>query len=400
MTVVLQREVVIVEACRTPSGRRTGGLSAMHPSLLLGVTQRAVLERAAVDPEVVDQIVGGCIGQIGAQSANVTRNAWLTAGLPLSVPATTIDSQCGSSQQAAAIASSLIASGAIDVAIACGVENMSMIPIGAATKSGPGRALTRAYFAQYEFLTQFQGAERIAEQWGLTRSELDAYGLESQQRSNRAWDEGRFDAEVVPVDAPVMAEDGKPSDRTIRISRDEGLRHTSLEALAALRPVVAEDGYHTAGTSSQIADQSSAVLLMSGERAGRLGLRPRARVVDHCLVGSDPVLMLTGPIPATQRMLERNDLTVDDIDVFEVNEAFAAVVLAWARELKPDMNRVNPNGGAISIGHALGSTGTRLITTALHELERTSGRYGLITMCCGGGLGTGTLIERLPDGRA
>lgn len=392
---MLQREVVIVEACRTPAGRRNGGLSSMHPTALLGVTQRAVVERSGIEPEIVDQVVCGCIGQIGAQSANVGRNAWLTEGLPLSVPTTTIDSQCGSSQQAAGIAASLIASGAIDTAIACGVENMSMIPIAAATKAGPGRALTKPYFARYEFLTQFQSAERIAEQWGFSRQELDEYGLESQLRANQAWSEGRFHREVVPVDAPVVDETGKPTGDTIRVARDEGLRETSLDALSGLKPVVSPDGYHTAGTSSQIADQSSAVLLTTPSRADELGLRVRARIVDHCLIGSDPVLMLTGPIPATERLLNRNNLSVDDIDVFEINEAFASVVLAWLHELKPDTTRVNPNGGAIALGHALGSTGTRLITTALHELERTRGRYALITMCCGGGLGTGTLIERV-----
>ena len=392
---MLQRDVVIVEACRTPSGRRGGGLSGMHPSLLLGVTQRAVLERAGIDPVIVDQVVCGCIGQVGAQSANVARNAWLTEGLPPSVPATTVDSQCGSSQQAAGIAASFIASGVIDTALACGVESMSMIPIGAATKAGPGRALTKQYFAHYEFLTQFQGAERIAEQWNLTREDLDQFGLESQRRADQAWAEGRFDREIVTVDAPVLGEDGKPSGATVHVDRDEGLRRTTIEALRALKPVVTDDGFHTAGTSSQIADQSSAVLMTTPETADTLGLRARARIVDHCIVGSDPVLMLTGPIPATQLLLERNNLTVDDIDVFEINEAFASVVLAWSRELKPDMDRVNPNGGAIAIGHALGSTGTRLITTAVHELERTGGRYALIAMCCGGGLGTGTLIERV-----
>jgi len=392
---MLQRDVVIVEACRTPSGRRGGGLSGMHPSLLLGVTQRAVLERAGVDPGAIGQVVAGCIGQIGAQSANVARTAWLTAGLPLSVPATTIDSQCGSSQQAAGMAASLIASGVIDTAVACGVESMSMIPIGAATKAGPGRALTRQYFAHYEFLTQFQGAERIAAQWKLSREDLDQFGLRSQTLANRAWAEGHFDREVVPVDAPIPGDDGKPSGQTVHVDRDEGLRATTIDALRALKPLVTEDGYHTAGTSSQIADQSSAVLMMTPEKARSLGLQPRARIVDHCLVGSDPVLMLTGPIPATRLLLERNGLTAGDIDVFEINEAFAAVVLAWADDIKPDPDRVNPNGGAIAIGHALGSTGTRLLTTALHELERTDGRYALITMCCGGGLGTGTLIERI-----
>ena len=392
---MLQRDVVIVDGCRTPSARRNGGLSGLHPSELLGVSQRAVLERVGADPAMVDQVVCGCISQSGAQSYNIGRTAWLAAGLPITVPATTVDSQCGSSQQAAGLAASLVASGAVDVAMACGVENMSMLPIGASTRAGPGRALTKAYFERYEFIDQFEAGERIAAKWGLTRRELDEFGLESQRRAKRAWAEGRFDREVVPVDAPVLGEDGKPTGHLRHVARDEGLRDTSLEALAALEPVVREDGYHTAGTSSQIADQSSAVLMMTAERAAGLGLRARARVVDHCLVGTDPVLKLTGPIDATQLLLERNDMTIDALDIIEINEAFASIVLAWAREVKPDMDKVNPNGGAIAIGHALGSTGTRLITTALHELERSDGEWALVTMCCGGGLGTGTLIQRM-----
>jgi acetyl-CoA C-acetyltransferase len=366
----------------------------VHPSDLLGVTLREAIERSGIDPGTVDQVVGGCIGQSGAQSFNVARTAWLAAGLPMSVAATTVDSQCGSSQQAAGFAASLVASGAIDVALACGVESMSLVPIGASTAAGPGRALARSYFEKYEFVSQFEAGERIADKWGISRSECDELGLQSQKRAARAWEEGRFDREVVAVDAPVPGEDGKPTGVTRHVERDEGLRDTSMEALAALKPVARPNGVHTAGNSSQIADQSSAVLMASAQRADELGLRARARVVDHCLVGVDPVMMLTGPIDVTHRLLQRNGLTIGDLDVIEVNEAFASVVLAWARELQPDMSRVNPNGGAIAIGHALGSTGTRLITTALHELERGDGEWALVTMCCGGGLGTGTLLQR------
>jgi acetyl-CoA C-acetyltransferase len=388
---MLARDVMIVDACRTPQGRRGGGLSTLHPADLLGITQREVVDRTGIDPAAIDQVVGGCISQSGAQSFNVTRTAWLAAGLPISTPATTVDSQCGSSQQALGFAASLIASGAIDVAMACGVESMSLVPIGSSTSAGPGRALTPSYFERFERTSQFEGAERIAEKWGITREECDAFGLSSQQRAAAAWAAGAFDGEVVAVDAPLLGEDGKPTGETRRVARDEGLRETSMEKLAALKPVAREDGVHTAGNSSQIADQSSAVILA----AAGSGLPERARIVDHCLVGVDPVLMLTGPIPATQKLLERNGLTVGDIDVFEINEAFASVVLAWARELSPDMDRVNPSGGAIAIGHALGSTGTRLITTAVNELERSDGEWALVTMCCGGGLGTGTLIQRV-----
>jgi acetyl-CoA C-acetyltransferase len=311
--------------------------------------------------------------------------------LPQSVAATTVDSQCGSSQQALALAASLIGSGSIDVAIACGVENMSLIPIGASTEAGPGRALTRRYFEHYEFISQFEAGERIAENWGISREECDELGLMSQQRAARAWDEGRMKSEVIGV--PVQHTNEAGDDEIVVHVRDEGLRETSMEALRQLKPVVRADGVHTAGNSSQIADQASAVLLVAADRLESLGLHGRAVVVDHCLVGVDPVMMLTGPIDATQHLLRKNGLTMSDMDLVEINEAFASVVLSWARELEPDMERVNVNGGAIAIGHALGSTGTRLIGAAVNELERSGGRRALVTMCCGGGLGTGTLLE-------
>ncbi|MDQ1397471.1 MAG: acetyl-CoA C-acetyltransferase [Acidimicrobiaceae bacterium] len=367
----------------------------MHAADLLGAVQKAVIERAGIDPGAVDQIVGGCVSQVGEQSFNIARTAWLSAGLPLTVAATTVDSQCGSSQQGANMAAGLIASGAIDIALACGVESMSRIPLGSNTKNGPGRAIPKSYFGQYEFTSQFEGAERIAEKWGITRQDTDAFGLQSQQRAAQAWAEGRYDREVLPIDAPDVDEEGKPVGTTHQVARDEGLRETSMEKLATLKPVAREDGVHTAGTSSQISDGAAAVLLMSAEKAAALGLKARARIVSQCLVGVDPVLMLTGPIDATHKILERTGRTMADIDTVEINEAFASVVLAWERELKPDMSKVNPNGGAIAIGHPVGCTGARLITTALHELERTDGTTGLITMCCGGGLGTGTLIERM-----
>jgi len=388
-------DVVIVEAARSPIGRRGGGLSTVHPADLLGTVQRAVIDRAGLDPGQVEQVMGGCVTAVGEQSFNIARTAWLTAGLPLTVPATTVDSQCGSSQQATNLAAGLIASGAVDVAIACGVESMSRIPLGSNTQAGPGRAIPKSYFGRYEFTSQFEGAERIAEKWGITRADTDALGLVSQQRAGRAWQEARFEREVVPIDAPDLGEDGKPTGTTHRVARDEGLRETSLEKLGTLKPVAREDGVHTAGTSSQISDGAAAVLLMSADKARALGLRPRARIAHQCLVGVDPVLMLTGPIDATHRIFERSGLSMSDVDTIEINEAFASVVLAWDRELKPDMETVNPNGGAIALGHPVGCTGARLVTTAVHELERTDATTALVTMCCGGGLGTGTLIERI-----
>jgi acetyl-CoA C-acetyltransferase len=329
------------------------------------------------------------------QAFNITRTAWLAAGLPISAAATTVDSQCGSSQQATNMATSLVASGVVDVAVACGVELMSRVPMGSSLSEGVGKAVPKSYFQRYEWTTQFEGAERIADKWGITRAETDHLGVESQARAARAWSEGRFDTQIVPVDAPDLGDDGKPTGTSHRVDRDEGLRETTLEGLAGLKAVARPDGVHTAGSSSQISDAAAAVLVMSRAKADALGLKPRARVVDTCLVGSDPVLMLTGPIDATHRLLERNGMTMNDIDLTEINEAFASVVLAWERELNPDHDTVNPNGGAIALGHALGSTGAVLITKALHELERTDGTNALVTMCCGGGLGTGTILQRI-----
>jgi acetyl-CoA C-acetyltransferase len=388
-------EVVVIEAVRTPIGRRNGGLSTFHSADLLATVQKEVLERSGIDPTEVEQVVGGCISQVGMQSFNVTRNAWLIAGLPIETAATTIDSQCGSSQQAFNVATALLASGVVDVAVACGVENMSRVPMGSSLGQGVGKSIPRSYWQRFEYTSQFEAAERIAEAWSITREEADRLGLESQERARRAWAEGRFSTQVLEVDAPELDADGKPTGSTHRVDRDEGPRETSLEALSVLKPVARPDGIHTAGTSSQISDAASAVLLTTKNRADELGLRPRARVVDSCLVGSDPVLMLTGPIPATQRLLRRTGMTMSDIDLVEINEAFASVVLAWERELKPDHEWVNPNGGAIAMGHALGSTGSVLVTKALHEMERSDLSTALVTMCCGGGLATGTLLERL-----
>jgi acetyl-CoA C-acetyltransferase len=397
MPAARNRTVVIVDALRTPIGRRGGGLSSLHPAEVLARVQSSLIERSGIDPAEVDQVVGGCVSQVGEQSFNVTRTAWLSAGLPLGTAATTVDTQCGSSQQATNLATALIGSGVVDVAVACGVESMSRIPIGAnsSKKLGLGVPIPKTYFARYEMTSQFEGAERIAEKWGITRDDTDRFGLASQQRAARAWAEGRFDGQWLPIEAPDLDEEGEPLHTTHTVDRDEGLRETSLEKLATLKPVAREDGVHTAGNSSQISDGAAALLMMTEEKASDLGLTPRARVVDTCLVGVDPVLMLTGPIDATKRLLDRNGMTVDDIDVFEINEAFASVVLAWAEEVGADLERTNPNGGAIALGHPLGATGAFLLTKALYELERTDGRYGLVSMCCGGGLGTGTVVERL-----
>jgi acetyl-CoA C-acetyltransferase len=394
-------DVVIVEAVRTPIGRRNGGLSSMHSADLLAVALREVVERSGIDPAEVEQVIGGCVSQVGQQGFNVTRTAWLTAGLPLTAPATTVDSQCGSSQQATNLATSLVASGVVDVAVAGGVEVMSRVPMGASMGQGVGKAIPKSYFPQYEFTSQFEGAERMAEKWGITRADTDAFGVQSQARAATAWAEDAYGSQIVAVDAPDVDDDGKPllgkdgrPTQSHHVERDEGLRETTLESLGGLKPVAREDGVHTAGTASQISDGAAAVLVMKRGKAEALGLTPRARVVDTCLVGTDPVLMLTGPIDATHRLLERNKMTMGDIDVVEINEAFASVVLAWERELKADMDTVNPNGGAIALGHPLGGTGAILLTKALHELERSDEDTALVTMCCGGGLGTGTIIER------
>ena len=393
------REVVIVEAGRSAVGKKNGGLAGAHPADVLGPVMMEVVRRAGITPDQVDHIVGGCINKVGAQAMNITRTAWLSHGGPLEVAASTVDSQCGSSQYAVNLAYSLIASGAEDAVLACGVENMSILPIGSdandGAAAGHGKPLSRSYRKYFEFASQFEGAERIADKYGITRSETDAFGLQSQLRAAQAIAEGRFENQIIAIEAPKLDENGNKTDETVTFNRDEIPRDTSLEKLAQLKPVARPNGVHTAGSSSQIADGAAALLLMSAEKAKALGLRVRARILQTALVGCDPVLMLEGPIPATERMLARQGMSINDIDMFEINEAFASVVLAWAQKLGPDMARVNPNGGAISLGHPLGGTGCVLTTKALHELERTGGEVGLITMCCGGGLGTGTLIQRV-----
>jgi acetyl-CoA C-acetyltransferase len=390
-------DVVIIEAVRTPVGRRGGGLSGAHPADLLGTVLNEVIQRSGIDPAQVGQVVAGCVSQVGEQSFNIARTAWLSAGLPQGIAATTVDTQCGSSQQATNVATALVAAGVVDVAVASGVEVMSRVPIGSnsSKKLGLGVPIPKTYFGRYEFTSQFEGAERIAEKWGITRADTDEFGLASQQRAAQAWSEGRFDSQIVTVDAPSLDDEGAPTGGTHLVARDEGLRESSLEKLGQLKPVARPDGVHTAGSSSQISDGAGAVLLTTPEKAAELGLTPRARIVDTCLVGVDPVLMLTGPIDATQHMFARTGMTMSDIDLAEVNEAFASVVLAWQRELGADLDHTNVNGGAIALGHPLGGTGAILLTKALHELERTDGTTGLVTMCCGGGLGTGTIIERI-----
>jgi len=388
-------EVVIVEAVRSPIGKRNGSLSALHSTALLAQVQAELIRRSGIDPLEVGQVVGGCVGQVGMQAMNVTRNAWLSAGLPLEVAATTVDSQCGSSQQATNLAYALVKSGVVDVAVGCGVESMSQVPMGSTIPKDPkvGVPVTRAYRTRYEWTSQFEAGERIARQWGIGRRDADAFGKLSQDRAAEAWARDRYASQIVPIEAPELDDARKPLETQRTVTRDEGLRETTLEGLAGLRPNL-PDGVHTAGSSSQISDGAGAVLLMTCAKAKALGLEPKATIVDSCLVGSDPVLMLTGPIGATQRLLARHGLQMGDIDVVEINEAFASVVLAWERELKPDMATVNPNGGAIALGHPLGGTGAILLTKAVHELERADREQAIVTMCCGGGLGTGTLLRR------
>ncbi len=386
------RDVYVIEACRTPIGRRGGALAGMHPADLLGHIQQAALDRSGTDPGQIDQVVGGCVSQVGEQSFNIVRTAWLARGLPMQVPSTTVDSQCGSSQQATTLAAGLVGSGLEDVVLACGVEMMTRVPLGSNMQGGS--PIPRSYGERYAFNSQFGGAQLIAQEFGIAREDTDRFGLRSQTLANRAWEEGRYAREVVPVDAPVLGADGKPTGQTQRVERDGGLRKTSLEALAKLEPAPGNN-LHTAGTSSQVSDGAAAVILASEEGVRRLGVRPRARIVASTLVGVDPVTMLKGPIPATEKVLARSGLSIEDMDVYEVNEAFASIVLAWIKACRPIEERVNPNGGAIALGHPTGCTGARLITTALHELERSEARYGLVAMCCGGGLGTGTILERL-----
>ena len=383
------REVVIVEAARTPIGRghpEKGYYKDLHASNLLAKVYGELFERSGVDPAETGDVIAGCAQQFGEQGVNIGRNAWLEAGLPMETPATTIDRQCGSAQQAVNFAAAQIASGVHDVVVGGGVEHMGHISFadGYEVMKEHGSPFSEELMARYNLIPQGLSAEKIADKWEITRAELDEFGLRSQQLAAQATEEGRFERETIP-----FAVNGDT------YVTDQGLRETTLEGLAGLKPAFKEDGKITAGNSSQVSDGAAGVLLMARERADALGLKPRARIYDQTTVGVDPVIMLTGPIPATRKLLERNGMTMDDIDLVEINEAFASVVVAWQRELNPDMDRVNVNGGAIALGHPLGSTGARLITTLLHELERTDKEMGLVTMCCGGGLGTGTLIERI-----
>ena len=376
---------VIVEATRSPIGKRNGWLSGLHATDLLGTVQKALVDKAGIDAADVEQVIGGCVTQYGEQSNNITRVAWLTAGLPEQVGATTVDCQCGSAQQANHLVAGLIAAGAIDVGIACGIEAMSRVGLGA--NAGPDRSAIRAESWDIDMPDQFTAAERIAKRRGITRADLDHWGLLSQQKAKLAWDELRFDREISPIGVPT--EEGR-----VVVSRDQGLRDTTAEGLAGLKPVL-EGGLHTAGTSSQISDGAAAVLWMDEDRARALGLTPRARIVAQALVGSEPYYHLDGPVQSTERVLAKAGMKLGDIDIVEINEAFASVVLSWAQVHNADMDRVNVNGGAIALGHPVGSTGSRLITTALHELERTDQSTALVTMCAGGALSTGTILERI-----
>ncbi len=384
------REVVIVEAVRTPIGRghpEKGIFRDTHANELLGRCFTELIERAGIEPEQVEDVIGGCVQQYGEQMFNVTRNAWLQAGLPVETPATTVDRQCGSAQQSVNFGAALIASGVHDVVIGGGVEHMGHVPMGVGFKwvDEVGSPWPPAMLERYNLVPQGISAELIADNWEIPRSEMDELAVRSHQRAARASEEGRFERETIP-----FALNGDT------VIADQGIRPDSnLEALAALKPAFKPDGKVTAGNASQISDGAAAVLLMAADKARELGLTARARIVDQTTVGVDPVMMLTGPIPATRKLLVRNGMRIGDVDLFEVNEAFAPVVLAWQRELQAGMDRVNVNGGAMALGHPLGSTGARLLTTLLHELERSDAETGLVTMCCGGGLGTGTIIQRV-----
>lgn len=377
-------QIQILDAVRTPVGRRNGALAGIHPAVLLGRVLTELLTRSGVEGRDIQQVITGCVSQVGEQSFNVGRTAWLAAGLPEHVGVSTVDAQCGSSQQAFTLAAGLIRGGLADVVIACGVESMSRIPIGSNYKKelGLGRPVPPEYLERYAFSNQFQAAEAIANKWGVSRDRADEFGLRSQELAAAAWAGGRFSRQIVAIETDNAT-----------VVKDEGLRETSIEALAQLQSVV-PDGIHTAGTASQISDGAAAVLLASERWAAEHGLRAKASVVDSMLIGVDPVMMLTGPHEVTPQLLRRNHLAMSDIDLVEINEAFASIVLSWADVVDADITRVNPNGGAIALGHPLGATGAVLITKAVHELDRTRGHYALITMCCGGGLGTGTLLER------
>ncbi|VAV95516.1 3-ketoacyl-CoA thiolase @ Acetyl-CoA acetyltransferase [hydrothermal vent metagenome] len=384
-------DAVIVDAVRTPGGRRGGQLKDWHPVDLLSEVLRALAERNTLDTSQIDDVIVGCVSQLGEQAMNVGRSAVLAADFPETVPATTVDRQCGSSQQAAHFAAQGVIAGAYDIVIAAGVESMTRVPMGSSME-GPGKPFGPRVFDRYDHRLVPQGisAELIAQQWDISREEIDALAYESHFRANRATEEGRFENEIIPIE--VRRDDG-----TIEmVTRDEGIRpSTTLEGLAGLRAVFKDDGIVTAGNSSQICDGAAAVLIMSAEKAQELGLKPRARFHTFALAGTDPVTMLTGPIPATQKALAKAGMTIDDIDIFEVNEAFATVIAAWQRETGADLEKTNVNGGAMALGHPLGASGAKLMTTLLNELERTGGRYGLQTMCEGGGLANATIIERL-----
>ena len=383
---------VITEAVRTPIGKRNGSLSGLHAAEILGAVQRGLIERAGIDPSLIEQLAGGCVTQAGQQSNNITRTAWLQAGLPQQAGCLTLDAQCGSAQQAVHLIAGLIAANAIEVGIGCGVEAMSKVPLGTAAMAGGTSPRPDGW--TIDMPNQFAAAERIATRRGLTRADLDAFGLASQRKAARAWAAGHFDREVLAVKAPVLDPDRQPTGETATVDRDQGLRETSAEGLAKLKPVL-DDGLHTAGTSSQISDGAAAVLLVDETRARELGLVPRARIVAQALIGDDPYYHLDGPVAATQRVLRRSGMSISDLDLFEVNEAFASVVLSWMSVHQPDEELVNVNGGAIALGHPVGSTGARLITTALHELERRDGSTALISMCAGGAMATATIIERI-----
>ncbi|MCZ4277832.1 steroid 3-ketoacyl-CoA thiolase [Rhodococcus sp. BGS-1C] len=372
---------VIVEAVRTPIGKRGGWLSGLHAAELLGLAQHGALDRLGLDPAMIEQVIGGCVTQAGEQSNNITRTAWLHAGLPWQSGCTTVDAQCGSAQQATHLVAGLISIGAIDAGMACGVEAMSRVPLGANVGDNAGSRRPDSW--EIDLPNQFEAAERIARRRGLSRSDLETLGVRSQAAAKRAWEEGRFDRETLQV---RIGDDV--------VTRDQGLRDTTAESLAKLKPVI-EGGLHTAGTSSQISDGAAAVIVMDEERARELGFTPRARIVSQCLVGAETEFHLDGPVQATTRVLERSGMKMGDLDLFEINEAFASVPLSWASVHEPDMDKVNVNGGALALGHPVGSTGARLITTALHELERRDGSTALITMCAGGALSTGTIIERI-----
>jgi acetyl-CoA acyltransferase len=384
---------VIIDAVRTPLGKRNGQLRDWHPVDLAAETLKALVDRNGIDPEVVDDVVMGCVMQVGEQAINVARNAVLAAGWPETVPGTTVDRQCGSSQQAAHFAAQGVIAGAYDVVVAGGVEVMTRVPMGSSMADGKfgwpfGPAVGARYADQGGLVPQGISAELVADKWNLTREDLDEFGARSQQLAGVATEEGRFEREITPV----LGADGA------MVTRDEGLRDTTVESLGKLKPsfrTEEEGGRVTAGNSSQITDGASAVLIMSEEKAAELGVAPRARFVDFALAGADPRLMLTAPIPATQKVLDRAGLAIGDIDLIEINEAFASVVLAWQQEIKAETDAINVNGGAIALGHPLGASGTRLLATLLCELERSGGRYGLQTMCEGGGLANATIIERV-----